>query len=94
MVFRVVGERISRTRVKFVPPLDKGAGILVGLLAALMHASFVAFTLYAMPIRAGEWDLSKATGWQKSTMQSGSGPMFTVLRSTLGPEIADGFFAQ
>src|SRR5262245_40558973 len=50
MVFRVIGERLSRVRMKFVPPLDRAAGVLMGLLLSVMFASFLAFTLYYIPI--------------------------------------------
>jgi Colicin V production protein len=89
MVFRVIGERLSRVRMKFVPPLEVAAGPVMGLFLAVMFTSFLAFTLYFIPIRAGYWDASKASSWQQSTMRSGAGPFYTVLKSVGGDEIAN-----
>jgi hypothetical protein len=89
MVFRVIGERLSRVRMKFVPPLDRAAGILMGLLLAVMFTSFLAFTLYYIPIRAGYWNANQASSWQQSTMRSGAGPFYTVLKSVAGDAVAD-----
>ena len=67
----------SRVRMKFVPPLEMAAGPLMGLLVAVMFTSFLTFTLYTIPIGAGEWKIGDAAGWQKTTMQSGSAPFNT-----------------
>lgn len=93
MVFRVVAERISRTRVKFVPPLEAAAGPLVGLASAIMFASFLAFTLYYIPIRAGYWKASDATGWQQSTLGVRA-PFYTVLKALAGDSVAKGATGQ
>src|SRR4051812_44732192 len=56
MVLRVMLDRMSsRVRMKFVPPLEKIAGPLMGLVVAVMFTSFFTFTLYTIAIRAGEW---------------------------------------
>ena len=89
MVFRVIGERLSRVRMKFVPPLEMAAGPLMGLVLAVMFSSFLAFTLYYIPIRAGYWTASQAPPWQQTTMRSGAGPFYTVLKSVAGDKIAD-----
>ncbi len=89
MVFRVIAERLSRVRMKFVPPLELAAGPLAGLLVAVLFASFLAFTLYYIPIRAGYWDAKQATGWQLTTMRNGAGPFYTVLKAVAGDAIAD-----
>ncbi len=90
MVFRLLADRVaSRTRMKFVPPLELAAGPLVGLLVAVMFASFLAFTLYTIPIASGEyWKLADAAGWQKTTLEQGSGPFNAVLKSLAGSEVA------
>lgn len=87
MIFRILLERTSRVRMLFVPPLEMAAGPLVGLFTAIMFTSFFAFTLYTMPVRAGEWQLPP-DGWQRTTMKSGSGPFWTLLKSTIGEDDA------
>jgi hypothetical protein len=89
MVFRIAGERLSKVRVKFVPPVETAAGPLVGVLLSTMFASFLAFTLFYVPIRAGYWDASKAASWQLTTMRGGAGPFYTVLKSVAGDPIAN-----
>lgn len=89
MVFRVIGERMSRVRMKFVPPLDRAAGIVMGLLLAVMFTSFLAFTLFSIPITAGYWNFQQASPWQQTTMQQGSSPFFGVLKCVAGEQIAN-----
>ncbi len=90
MVLRLVLDRTaSRVRMKFVPPLELAAGPLVGLLVAVMFASFLTFTLYTIPIGAGEWKIGDAAPWQKTTMESGSGPFYTVLKNVAGESVAN-----
>jgi TRAP-type C4-dicarboxylate transport system permease small subunit len=89
MVLRLLADRVaSRTRMKFVPPLELAAGPVVGLMVAVMFTSFLTFTLYTIPIAAGEWKIAEASGWQQTTMQSGSGPFNAVLKAMAGEEVA------
>ncbi len=91
-VVRLTADRVSsRTRVKFVPPLEKMAGPIMGLLVAGMFASFLTFTLYTIPIAAGDWKLGDASGWQKTTFQQGSAPFNTVLKAIAGEDIAESY---
>jgi hypothetical protein len=55
---------------------------------AVVFTSFFTFTLYTIPISAGEWKLGDAAAWQKSTMESGSGPFNTVLKAMAGEKVA------
>lgn len=91
MVFRLIADRVaSRTRMKFVPPLELVAGPLSGLLVAVMFASFLTYTLYTIPLASGEyWKLSDAAGWQTTTFQQGSAPFNTVLKAMAGEQVAD-----
>lgn len=89
LVLRLLLDRVaSKTRMKFVPPLEKAAGPLMGLAAAAIFTSFLTFTLYTIPIAAGEWKIGEASDWQKTTMQSGSGPFNSVLRAVAGERVA------
>jgi drug/metabolite transporter (DMT)-like permease len=93
MIVRLLLDRVaSRVRMKFVPPLERAAGPLMGLLVAALFASFFAFTLYTMPLRAREWDWEQASGWQRTTMQTGAGPFYHVLVAIGGQELADKSF--
>lgn len=89
MVLRLILDRTaSRVRMKFVPPLELAAGPLVGLLVAALFASFLTFTLFTIPINAGEWPYANAAGWQKTTMESGSGLFNKVLICVAGETVA------
>ena len=80
-VFRVVAERISPVRMKFVPPLEMVAGPLMGLFVAVMFTSFAFYTLERVPIKAGEWDLAQAAAWQKTAFMYGRAPFYNVVKS-------------
>lgn len=89
MFLRLFADRVaSRVRMKFVPPLERAAGPLMGLLVAVVFASFFTFTLYTIPINAGEWKIGDAAPWQQTTMKSGSQPFYAVLRALGGEKVA------
>jgi len=80
LVFRLLAEKASGVRMKFVPQLDMIAGPLMGLLLAVMFTSFTALTLLRMPIKAGQWDLPGASGWQRDAFLTASAPFYTVAK--------------
>jgi drug/metabolite transporter (DMT)-like permease len=89
MIVRLLLDRVaSRVRMKFVPPLELATGPIMGILVAAMFASFLAFTLYTIPIAAGEWPIATAADWQKTTMASGSSLFNTVLKAMAGEDVA------
>ena len=94
LVIRLVAERLSKVRMKIVPPLEMVAGPLAGLLVATMFTSFVAFTIYTIPVKAGAWNYDKSADWQKTTIKSGAGPFNHVLKSIAGSEVADAYFSK
>lgn len=90
MVLRLLADRVaSRTRLKFVPPLELAAGPLMGLAVAVVFTSFLTFTLFTIPISAGEWPYNKDTTpqWQQTTMMI-SGPFNAVLKAMAGEDVA------
>jgi hypothetical protein len=80
LVFRLLAEKASGVRMKFIPQLDMIAGPLMGLLLAIMFTSFTALTLLRIPIKAGQWDLPGAPGWQRDAFQTISAPFYTVVK--------------
>lgn len=86
LVYRVLADRISRVRMRFVPPLENAGGPLMGVLTAVLFTSFAAFTLL-IPMAAKQWDLQKAEGWQKSTMTMGSAPFISVYNAFTGEKL-------
>ena len=88
MILRVLADRLSRVRMRFVPPLEMVAGPLMGLLVGTMFASFLTFTLATHPVKAGEWKLEAGT-WQETLMTKGSTPFYSVLHSMTGKEFAE-----
>ena len=80
LVFRLLAEKASGVRMKFIPQLDMIAGPLMGLLLAIMFTSFTALTLLRIPIKAGQWDLPGASGWQRDAFQTTSAPFYTVVK--------------
>jgi hypothetical protein len=80
LVFRLLAEKASGVRMKFIPQLDMIAGPLMGLLLAIMFTSFTALTLLRLPIKAGQWDLATASPWQRDAFQTVSAPFYTVVK--------------
>jgi hypothetical protein len=94
-LMRILAEMASRTRVKFVPPLEKAAGPLMGLLVAIMFTSFAAYTMARIPVSAGEWKYSGAAGWEKATFTYASAPFHNVMKRFAEAEgIQSDFFPQ
>jgi hypothetical protein len=95
LVIRLILERTSRVRMKFIPLVDKIGGPIVGLLAAVMFTSFVAYTLDRIPIKAGEWSYSDASGWQESVFKFGRAPFYNIANAfAAGEGIDDTFVAK
>lgn len=90
MVVRLIADRVaSKTRMKFVPPLEMAGGPIVGLLVAGLFASFLAFTLRTIPIESDEyWKKTELTGWKATALTSGAAPFNTVLKAMAGAEVA------
>ena len=80
LVVRLIADRASRVRMKFVPPLERIAGPVMGLVLAVMFTSFVACTLLMIPIAHGEWDFNEAAGWQQTTFLQVSSPFATIAK--------------
>ena len=78
LVFRLLAEKASGVRMKFIPQLDMIAGPLMWLLLAIMFTSFTALTLLRIPIKAGQWDLPGA-GWQRDAFLTTSAPFLSVI---------------
>jgi hypothetical protein len=87
-VFRVVADRSSRVRMRFIKPLEVSGGLIAGLGVAIMFTSFAAYTLY-IPFKAGEWKVQEAAGWQQQTIAQFASPMFAVGKAMYGDEFPD-----
>lgn len=79
-IMRVLFEKSSRTRVKFVPPLERAAGPLMGLFVAVMFTSFAAYTIERIPFKAGEWPIAEAADWQKTVFTYARAPFHNVVK--------------
>lgn len=94
-VMRILMELASRTRLRFVPPLEKVAGPLMGLYVAVMFTSFAAYTLARIPVNAGEWKYSDAADWQKTVFTYASEPFHNVVkRFADSEEVQSNFIPQ
>jgi len=85
-IMRIVADRVSRTRMRFLLVIDKIAGPIMGLFVAVMFTSFSAFTLWRVPIIAGEWDRTKASKAQISIFTYAQVPFYTVASRFLAAE--------
>lgn len=87
IVIRVLFDRLSRVRLRFIPQLDAAGGPLMGLFVAVMFASFCAYTLDKAPIAAGEWKMSDASEWQKSTFKYLKAPFHNLDKAWDGQNV-------
>lgn len=95
MVTRVVAERISRTRMKFIPLVDKIAGPILGLLVAVMFTSFATYTLDRGPIKAGEWKYASIDGFPEQVFKYGRAPFRTIATTFAeADQLDDSFVAR
>ncbi len=78
-IMRILLEKASRTRLRFVPLLEMIAGPLMGLFVAIMFTSFAAYTLDRIPIQAGHWSTGDASSWQISFFQYARAPFLNVI---------------
>lgn len=85
-IMRMLLERASRVKVKFVGPLDMIAGPLMGLFVAVMFTSFVTLTLSQIPIQAGEWSTGDASQWVRDFFNYARAPFYSVLNAVTGSE--------
>lgn len=86
-IMRLIADRSSRVRMRFVPQLDKFGGMLVGVLVATLFSSFLAVTLLRMPLKAGVWKADE--GSYGKWMQQTASPIHTILVRFYGGEFAD-----
>jgi hypothetical protein len=95
IIMRVMFEKTSKVRIRFVPPLEKVAGPLMGLFAAVMFTSFAAYTIERIPIQAGQWSTAEASDWQLSTFNYARTPFHNVVtRFAKSEEIRSDFFQK
>lgn len=94
-IMRILLEKSSKTRVKFVPPLERAAGPVMGIFVAVMFTSFAAYTMERIPINAGEWNLSEAADWQKTVFTYARAPFHNVVKQLAESEgIQTDFFPK
>ncbi len=94
LVIRVVAERISRTRVRFITLFDKIAGPIVGILVAVMFTSFATYTLDRLPIQAGVWKYADGPGFPQAVFKWGRAPFWNVANRFARAEGIDTTFTE
>jgi hypothetical protein len=81
LVLRIVADKASQTRVRFLPLVDKIGGMLMGLLVAVMLSSFAAYTLLKVPVAADIWKLSDASVSVQDNFKYAATPFNSALRA-------------
>jgi len=92
LVLRLVVDKASGIRVRFLPVVDKIAGPLMGLFVAVMLTSFAAFTLMNGPVKAGVGQWNEASASRISAFEKVVGPFFTVTKKFSRAEKTDSSF--
>ena len=94
LVIRVVADRTSRTKMRFIPLVDKIAGPLVGILVAVAFTSFAAYTLDRLPIRAGAWKYADGPGFPQTVFTYARAPMWNIANAFAEAEALDKTFTS
>ena len=85
LIIRVLFDKASKVRLRFIPQLDAIAGPLMGVFVAIVFASFCTITLM-VPIQAGAWSFKDSGDWQKTTVQYLRAPMLNMLKAWAGED--------
>ncbi len=91
-ILRLLVDRGSKVRMRFIPQLEAVGGPLMGLFVAVMFVSFATYTLERAPFRAGAWDRSSASSWQNTMLSSLQSPFYTVVKRFAESEGVDNPF--
>jgi hypothetical protein len=78
LIMRVLVEKASRVKMRFLGPVDKFGGPLVGIMVAIMFASFAAYTLDRIPIKAGAWKYSDGVGFPQTVFTYTRAPFWNL----------------
>jgi uncharacterized membrane protein required for colicin V production len=85
MLLRILADRISRVRVRFIPQLDKALGILMGIMVAWCFAGFAAYTLM-IPIDGKVWKVQEASNFQKQVFVTLARPIYSLGKAVQGED--------
>jgi uncharacterized membrane protein required for colicin V production len=88
ILIRILADRTSRVRMRFIPQLDKALGILMGMMVAWCFAGFAAYTLL-IPITAKVWKVQDASDWQKQVFVNLSRPIYSVGKAVQGDDFPE-----
>jgi uncharacterized membrane protein required for colicin V production len=88
MIIRIVADRISRVRMRFIPQLDRAGGILMGLLVAWCFAGFAAYSLM-IPIEAKVWKREQASPWHFQVIANLSRPIYSCGKAVFGDDFPE-----
>jgi hypothetical protein len=87
-LLRVIADRSSRIRMKFIRPVDMGGGILLSLAIATLFSSFTAYSLY-IPFQAGVWKTESGASWAQSSISTLARPMYSIGKAFHGVGFPD-----
>jgi hypothetical protein len=92
LIMRVLVEKASRVKMRFLGPVDKFGGPLVGIMVAIMFASFAAFTIDRIPMQAGAWKYSDGEGFPKTVFKWVRAPFWNLTNAVSKGEGIDPTF--
>jgi uncharacterized membrane protein required for colicin V production len=88
MILRIMADRLSRVRMKFIPQLELAGGIVMGLGVAIMFTSFAAYSLF-VPLKARVWKAEEAAGWQQQSISTLAAPIYATGKAFYGEGFPD-----
>lgn len=88
IVLRILTDRLSVTRMRFIPLIDKIAGPLMGIFVATMLMSFTAFVFWRVTIEADPegWGKADASDNQLNIFSYAQAPFYNVAKAFLDAE--------
>jgi hypothetical protein len=95
LIMRLLVDKASRVKMRFLGPVDKFGGPLVGIYAAIMFASFAAFTIDRIPIQAGAWKYSDGVGFPQTVFTYARAPFWNLANAfSQGEGITPTFYTK
>jgi hypothetical protein len=92
LIMRLLVEKASRVKMRFLGPVDKFGGPLVGIMVAIMFASFATYTLDRIPIKAGAWKYSDGVGFPQTVFTYARAPFWNLANAVSKGEGIDPTF--
>ena len=80
VILRILFDRASKVRVRFIPQIDKFLGPVFGLLVATLFTSLLACTLLYFPVAGEAWNFDDGPEWSRNYMMKAATPFNSIIK--------------